>query len=205
MNSMKHYSHHSSMGDDLYPAIRIEALRSLVRKGGDVNHMATTKLYEEPDYTMSMQLEEFGVGNKTKFMNAAKKMMSFFMAENDPELSAKLQSSKHCPLCNCMDIDKAAHAVTEAAYLDSNGSPSANTTTHSNRGRLLSTKQERQEARAGEPLATHITHNMMTSEEKKVYKERLLNDPILGKLLQLLNKIIYTPTPPRGSKRMIDV
>eukprot|EP01031_Cornospumella_fuschlensis_P031384 gene31384-37934_t len=167
LQSMPKYTHDSEkFGPDLYPAVRMEAFRTL----REVENMAITKLHEEPSMSMSMCLEDFGVGNKTKFREAARRMVDFVLRD----------APKTASVAKCLDPDEFVTHIVRASYLD----PS------------VITKPPPQGKRRTN--STHITQGLMSKETQLEYIRRLRIDPILGDYLTMLAEIINTPTPTDG-------
>lgn len=166
------YKHDAQYGTDLYLAIRMEAFRSLHELLNEV----MTKLHESSDLAMTMTMEEFGVGNKTQFRVAAKRMMTFLM---------DVKPKQKCPMCKCMDMDTAVELALEVAFIDPTAPPDD--------------KRKRQGGRR----LDHVTTGLMPSATRNMYIARLRNDTTFGPLLKLLSYIISQPTPQDGS-RLID-
>eukprot|EP01031_Cornospumella_fuschlensis_P028862 gene28862-34832_t len=167
LQSMPKYTHDSEkFGPDLYPAVRMEALRTL----REVENMAITKLHEEPSMSMSMSLEDFGVGNITKFRDAAKKMVDFVLRDAPKSSSIK----------KCMSSDKMVESVVQASFLDP------------------SVVAKPPPAGSKRTTVTHVTQGLMSKETQLEYISRLRRDPVLGAYLVMLGNIINAPTPTDG-------
>lgn len=177
--SLHRYEHNDTVhGSDVYPAVRVETFRSLT----EIALMAVTKLYEMPGMSLSMQLEEFGLGNRTQFRSAATRMMGFLLRD--------VRANERCPLCRCLDVPKAVALAESASFV-------ATPTSSPGKGK-------KGKAHGHRRLHTHVTSGLMPSATKRMYMERLLQDPVLVPMLKLLAHILNHPTAPSGP-RMIDV
>lgn len=186
MSSIYKYHHnHTAHSFDVYPGIRMQAFGSL----GEIVYMAATKLFEVPSMSLTMQLDDFGVGNLTHFRSGARRMMEFFLRGVTP--------SAACPLCSCLNISTAMQLVEEASFVSlvpSNSTLSRNVTQSSSRNSTTALKR-----------TSHFTHHLMPHKVKHAYIHRLAQDPALGPLLGLLAEIVNTPTETQRGSSLIDL
>lgn len=69
-----------TMVEEVYAGIKIETYRAIFGGGdviGDLLSMAINVLYQQPQIAMSFHLEEFALGNETKFRESSKRMFDF--------------------------------------------------------------------------------------------------------------------------------
>lgn len=193
------YEHNETeYGPDIYPAVRLEAFRSL----NEIVYMAVSKLFEEPTLSLAMHLEEFGIGNLAQFRNGAKKMMGFHMSLMDQH-----SKESNCSLCLCLDLKKAARLTEEASFVPlpaPKADPAVdNTTTNVTSNDTSTATDTSTSRRLSSHKATHVTTNLMAIGTKQMYMRRLAADPVLGPLLNLIAGIVNTPTPQPYQQRMI--
>lgn len=213
LQSIYKYEHNvTKYGLDLYPAVRLEAYRSL----NEIVYMAASKLYEEPSMSLSMHLEEFGIGNLSLFQKGANKMMEFHMRHmNGHNRPGHLSANTNCPLCRCLNLQKAVALAVEGSFVplstpqpsfQPTSQPTSAPTTHlRSADGNISGNTTASHARRRLNKATHVTTNLMASSIKEMYKRRLALDPVLGPLLHLIADIVNAPTPQQCQHRMIDL
>eukprot|EP01031_Cornospumella_fuschlensis_P033655 gene33655-40713_t len=166
----------SKYGHDLYPSIRLQMCQSVYQ----LESMAVSKLFEDPAYSRTMHLEDFGIGNVTQFRKAAKTLAKFVVGEEDD-------------WGECSDVSYVVDAMEQNVFIDPN---KLKLDLSGSKRRLESSNHRR-------PEALHITTYLMPKETQAMYKQRIRSDPLFGNYLSKLAAIINKPTnPDRG--RLID-
>lgn len=169
-------------GHDLYPSIRLQMCQSLYQ----LEAMAVSKLYEDPKYSRSMHVEDFGLGNLTQFRKTARKMANFIL-DGDADWG------------KCSDSSYFVDVMQEAAFVDptilSSGNATSSPRRRSPTAKMTSTQREH--------ISQHVTTFLMPRHTQEMYKHRMRSDPVFGDYLTRLASIINQPTDPKGG-RMVD-
>jgi hypothetical protein len=154
---------------DLYPGFRVEAFRALFglkTSPADLFNMAINMLFQEPAMARSYHLEEFALGNRTKFIETTTNMFEFLL--HSP--SSVSPNQWKFPLCTCVTVPRAVRAIEDRIFV------TASQLKDSNKGH-----------------SSHITHGFLSTEQRAHYMKRLTDDKILGPILHLLAGIIDRP------------
>jgi hypothetical protein len=158
----------SSPSIDLYPAIRVETLRTIVERvnGGDILNMAVNCLNDQAEHVRRTTLAEFPAGDAAKFKASAKVLFEFLYNGTDDSTM-----SDDCHICQC--AEKGLNYSVNLLFNNDFVSPA---------------KLENLNAHPGQK--THVTSNVLTSAEKNAYKKRLANDPVFGEFLQFATLVV---------------
>lgn len=106
---------------NLYPAIRMEAYRALFATdfmGGDLLSMAVNVVFQQPNIARAFHLEDFAIGNETRFRETAQSMFSFLYEIVDTDKGVSHRSA--CRLCHCVSADEAVSMAVSAAFISGN-------------------------------------------------------------------------------------
>ncbi|RYH14355.1 hypothetical protein EON65_33750 [archaeon] len=164
-------NHNISMyGNDLYPSIRLQMCQSVYQ----LESMAISKLFEDPAYSLTVHLEDFGMGNLTQFRKAARNMAKFVLGKN-------------ANWGKCSNASYFVDIMEENVFIESKHLTSkSNHLAH--RRSLAAARVHRK------PDLLHITTYLMPHATQEMYKQRIRLDPVFGDYLTRLASIINQPT-----------
>ena len=166
------FRRHPSLGANGYSAalrsltiedgLLLEAARSILNvKGGDILRMGTNALFEQRTQNNSSYrvfLDDFPVGNVTRFAQSSHKLFTHLM-------SSRNSSKSH--FSDCIDVATAVRRSIDLVYI-----PDANAT---------DTTLDR---------STHVTKNLISSEERKSLKSVLKTHRVFGPILNTVQNIL---------------
>lgn len=145
----------------------LEAARSILSAtGGDILRMATNVIYQTNtinSHTYRVFLQDFSVGNRTRFEGSSRRMFSFLMSDIESHHNAP-SARTVAPFWSCMTVDDAVHRAVELAYVSDAGS--------------------------GGDKGVHVTQGMISPGERMRLVQHLRDHPSIGPLLDIVSDIL---------------
>jgi hypothetical protein len=80
--------------------------------------MAVNVVFQQPNIARAFHLEDFAIGNETRFRETAQSMFSFLYEIVDTNKGVSLRSA--CRLCHCVSADEAVNMAVSAAFISGN-------------------------------------------------------------------------------------
>ena len=157
---------------DVSKALKLEAVRCLISDeidaGADLLRMAVNALRDkEADnkYSKRIFLSDFSSSNSTKWNETAKSLIKFLFRDEN--------NIKFNHISNCIECQQEyLNTIYKYSYIGNNN--------------IIKNKFQFD----NENASLHVTHNMISYEERNKYKNILIDDDVLGPLLLMLRDIV---------------
>jgi len=158
---------------DMYDGVRLEAARSILYyKGGHVLLMGVNALFEA-NATISKRvfLSDFPMSNRTKYRESVSSLFSYLM--KPPSICSNKTNCSEVnvglPFWSCLSNNNSATNIAVREAFKYGGKQA-----HVNgNGKVVQG-------------VTHVTSDLMSSEERSLYRARLKDDPVFGELLHIV-------------------
>jgi len=159
---------------DLYDGVRLEAARSILYyKGGHVLLMGVNALFEA-NATKSKRvfLSDFPMSNRTKYRESVSSLFTYLMkppTSCSNTTSCPKETNAGLPFWSCLSNANSATSIAVREAFKYGGKQA-----HINGdGKVVQG-------------VTHVTSDLMSTEERNMYRARLKVDPVFGELLHIV-------------------